>query len=256
MTDVEPRQRQSWHSHRLDAPVVFGRSQTLLVGEGAAQSTVFERGDDPGLAEALAERLEASRSTATAQPVAFGAFGFRWDSPAIFVHPNRVRRLSRSELTRVLDEHARLETSTRTLVTHESPSRETYAERVREALARIADDGPLRKVVLGRWVDVVCDPAVSEPELLRAMLGHGDHAYLFDLPRIDTRPGSTASLVGISPELLVSRRGRTVASLPLAGSIPRSADPAEDHRRGEGLLQSGKDHREHAMVVEALTDSL
>jgi isochorismate synthase len=43
---------------------------------------------------------------------------------------------------------------------------------------------------------------------------------------------------------------------PLAGSVPRSADPIEDARRAAALLESPKDLHEHAVVVEAVAAAL
>lgn len=45
-------------------------------------------------------------------------------------------------------------------------------------------------------------------------------------------------------------------SHPLAGSARRQIDPQLDRAAAAGLEQSGKDHREHAMVVEAILDTL
>ncbi|WP_423460046.1 isochorismate synthase [Ottowia sp. VDI28] len=56
-------------------------------------------------------------------------------------------------------------------------------------------------------------------------------------------------MLGASPELLVRREGDRVFINPLAGSIPRHADPAEDKARREGLAVSEKDLREHGYVV-------
>lgn len=64
------------------------------------------------------------------------------------------------------------------------------------------------------------------------------------------------TLIGASPELLVSRSGMQVVSNPLAGSRPRSDDPVEDKRRAEELLSSPKDLHEHAVVVEAVATVL
>jgi isochorismate synthase len=62
--------------------------------------------------------------------------------------------------------------------------------------------------------------------------------------------GSTGTLVGASPELLVSRRGLVVSANPLAGSAPRSGDPDEDRANAQALGSSAKDRQEHAFVVE------
>ena len=64
------------------------------------------------------------------------------------------------------------------------------------------------------------------------------------------------SLVGASPELLVRRRGMQVEANPLAGSVPRSGDSIIDQQRAEALMNSDKDRREHAVVVEAMAEAL
>src|SRR6202023_3365331 len=67
---------------------------------------------------------------------------------------------------------------------------------------------------------------------------------------------SIEGFVGASPELLVSRRGRTVRSHPLAGTVPRSGDPDTDERLARGLFASAKDRREHRVVVDAVAATL
>ena len=69
-------------------------------------------------------------------------------------------------------------------------------------------------------------------------------------------PAHGPILVGASPELLVRREGLEISCTPLAGSVPRAADPEEDARRAAGLQQSGKDLAEHAFVVEAIVHAL
>jgi isochorismate synthase len=63
-------------------------------------------------------------------------------------------------------------------------------------------------------------------------------------------------LLGASPELLVRRRGERLVSLPLAGSIPRAADPVEDRQRAEDLQHSTKDLAEHSFVVDEIVEAL
>lgn len=136
----------------------------------------------------------------------------------------------------------------------EHPSVEEYADRVRRALKRIAE-GRLHKVVLGRCLDIVSDPPLEPGDVLGRLLVTRPGRYLFTVPlTADLTGGPT--LLGASPELLVRRRGAEVSSLPLAGSAPRSADPATDARRAEELLVSGKDHDEHAFVVEQILATL
>ena len=62
--------------------------------------------------------------------------------------------------------------------------------------------------------------------------------------------------LGATPELLVSRHGDIVRAHPLAGTAPRSADPAADGRLAAGLLASAKDQGEHRITIEWLLDGL
>ncbi|MFT3835335.1 MAG: isochorismate synthase [Micropruina sp.] len=135
----------------------------------------------------------------------------------------------------------------------ELPSRAEYAARVRTALDRIAAGG-LHKVVLGRSVDVVSDPPLDADAILARLLADRPGRYVFRVPLTDDLDGPV--LIGASPELLVSRRGRTVRSLPLAGSVARTADGATDRHRERSLLESAKDRREHAFVVDAVVAAL
>jgi isochorismate synthase len=64
------------------------------------------------------------------------------------------------------------------------------------------------------------------------------------------------AFIGASPELLVRRRGAGAATIALAGSTRRSADPAVDDHLGEQLLRSAKDSREHEIVVRRIERTL
>jgi anthranilate synthase component 1 len=65
------------------------------------------------------------------------------------------------------------------------------------------------------------------------LLRHGDH-----------------SIVGASPETLVSVDGDRVISNPLAGTCPRGTSPVEDRRLAGELLADDKERAEHTMLVD------
>jgi menaquinone-specific isochorismate synthase len=67
---------------------------------------------------------------------------------------------------------------------------------------------------------------------------------------------SMEGFVGASPEVLISRNEMRISSHPLAGTIPRSGDPAVDARLAEALLASAKDRWEHRLVVEEVAAAL
>ncbi|MBD7997799.1 isochorismate synthase [Oerskovia gallyi] len=122
---------------------------------------------------------------------------------------------------------------------------------VGRAVARL-EDGVAEKVVLARTLDVSAQGPLDRGAVRAAMRRANPDAYVFDVEL----PGDQGHLVGASPELLVSVRDGVLHSHPLAGSAPRSADPAEDRATAQRLLTSEKDLREHAFVTDAIRDVL
>ena len=106
----------------------------------------------------------------------------------------------------------------------------------RDALARSCWRGRSASRPVARWI-----PA----ELLKRLRAVEPDGYSF---AVDIGEGRT--LVGASPELLISRFGDEIRANPLAGSAPRAGDPSEDRRNAERLGTSPKDRQEHAIVVE------
>ncbi|WP_421567206.1 isochorismate synthase [Stenotrophomonas sp. PD6] len=136
------------------------------------------------------------------------------------------------------------------------PSAAVYADAVEQALQALrGEPAALAKVVLARTLRVQVTAAL-DPRDLAARLGRDPSVTTYLMPLPVAGSEAPAWLVGASPELLVSRRGRQVLSHPLAGSARRCADSADDARAAQALLASGKDHDEHRHVVEAIVDAL
>ncbi|WP_037713638.1 MULTISPECIES: isochorismate synthase [Actinomycetes] len=135
------------------------------------------------------------------------------------------------------------------------PAPEVYAESVRRAVELIGD-GELRKVVLARALDLVGEQGVSVRKLLRELVvaDPAAHAFAVDV----SAPGDPTprTLVGASPELLVSRQGDVVTANPLAGSRRRTGDPARDAQAIAELRVSEKDLAEHALVAAQVAEVL
>lgn len=133
----------------------------------------------------------------------------------------------------------------------------SYQAAVAAALVRIgaAQLPALQKVVLSRSLRMRAGGEI-DPAPLLAQLRRDPSATVFSTPLPERQPGVARRLIGATPELLVSRQGRAVVSHPLAGSAPRSGDGATDQAAGAALLASAKDQHEHALVVEAVLDTL
>jgi anthranilate synthase component 1 len=58
------------------------------------------------------------------------------------------------------------------------------------------------------------------------------------------------TVVGASPETLVSVRGDRVVSNPIAGTCPRGSSPVEDRRLAGEMLADEKERAEHTMLVD------
>jgi salicylate biosynthesis isochorismate synthase/menaquinone-specific isochorismate synthase len=110
--------------------------------------------------------------------------------------------------------------------------------------------GEMEKAVIAREVTVEA-PAAHDPAAL-----YGAIRELFPSCFCFCAGTPEAAFLGASPELLVRREGASLATVALAGSTRRSADPAVDDHLGERLLRSEKDRGEHEIVVRRIQRSL
>jgi salicylate biosynthesis isochorismate synthase/menaquinone-specific isochorismate synthase len=124
-----------------------------------------------------------------------------------------------------------------------------YESAVEGAIEAIRE-GRISKVVLAREV-IVEREADHDPAAVFAVLREAfPSCFNYAIGRGDS------TFLGASPELLVRREGSRAATIALAGSAPRSADPSVDDHIGERLLRSDKDRREQAIVTDRIVASL
>ena len=140
------------------------------------------------------------------------------------------------------------------------PAAGDYARTVARALAIMDEEtgrpNALEKIVLARSLLVqAAAPIPVEALMARLAADRTVTAFRVALPSGPAHPQGRL-LCGATPELLVEKTGRQVRSHPLAGSARRLADPVADRAGAEALASSAKDHREHALVVEAILDTL
>ncbi len=234
--------------------------------EGGASDLEVTQRSIRRVSRSVLRRLRSlDRDRAAASPVAVGALPFIGDEVTLFTPRRTVRRdrPGRTRLIETLDDREDAaafvpDPVRHAAVPHEAfsdlqltpvPTPEGYMDAVRAATQEIRA-GELRKVVLARQIRVEAG-RVLDPRLLAARLRAVDpDAYTF------IAPTSRGVMVGASPELLVSKHGAEIRSNPLAGSAPRSGDPDEDRANAEALTDSNKDREEHAIVVEAVAETL
>ena len=124
-----------------------------------------------------------------------------------------------------------------------------FEDAVAAAVERIRS-GDLDKVVLAREVAVEASGAHDPAALFGALRELFPSCFSFCVGTPE------AAFLGASPELLVRRRGASVATVALAGSTRRSADPAVDDHLAEQLLQSEKNQIEHRIVARRIARKL
>ncbi|WP_129113036.1 anthranilate synthase component I [Halegenticoccus tardaugens] len=120
-------------------------------------------------------------------------------------------------------------------------SREAYEEAVRRAKRRVLD-GDIYQGVVSR--KRVLSGEIDPVGLYESLREVNPSPYMYLLRHDDL------SVVGASPETLVSVRGRRVVSNPIAGTCPRGTSPVEDRRLAGEMLADAKERAEHTMLVD------
>lgn len=262
--------------------VLWDAPDVALTGRGVALHLEVERRDPAACAEAVATALgEMGRDDAVgvvgSGPVALGAWPFDPEAPGELVVPEVV--LGRNAegtrwVTTVLDadatdaDHDALVAAT---LAHAADATEVtlagfstaeptgpsgfrieahpdpidWCAAVAAACEELAN-GAADKVVLAREVEVIADVDLPIAAIVSRLRRAFPDALRFSID----------GLVGASPELLVARAGDIVRCHPLAGTAPRSGDPAADSRLAAALLASTKNLAEHRHTIDAVHDAL
>jgi menaquinone-specific isochorismate synthase len=250
--------------------LVFAHPGRRLAGWGVEATVTIDRrrpADAAGTVDAYFATIDRDDEVGApgCGPIAFGALPFRTDRPGRLVVPSLV--LGRSadgeawmtSIT-VADEAVEPEVLLeRALSSHDGdPHRDPTAYRV--VAERPADDwcravekateelrgGTHRKVVLARAVRIEADDRIDPGAVVKRLAAAYPSCFVF----------SMEGFVGASPELLVARIDDTVRCHPMAGTTPRSADPAVDEALGRALLESSKDREEHQITIDMVYDTL
>jgi isochorismate synthase len=220
-------------SFLLTAP----RLATLATGEDRT-STV-----DPVDAAAEAARLLAEDRTR----VVVGALPFDDVTPARLTVPRTVTWTSRpAPSIRVVPEQRRdAEWHVRPI-----PEPGVFVRGVQAAMPLLRS-GELRRVVLSRGLELRTPIPVSVGGMLRHLLEHDPVSYTVAAGL----PGGQ-TLICLTPELVLTKRGTQVVLRCLSGTRPRSSDSDTDDRLAEDLLWCDFSRSEHAQVVSETAEAL
>lgn len=125
-----------------------------------------------------------------------------------------------------------------------------WCQAVAQATRRI-QSGSLDKVVLARARRLEADRPIAPLEVLARLRQKYPNCYRFLFEPV---PGH--AFYGATPELLAEVNGAELRTVALAGSIGRGQTLPEDEALGRQLLANPKERHEHALVVEAVQESL
>jgi isochorismate synthase len=242
------------------------REGTGLAAAGTTRAAVVQPGPDQG-AEAGEVASELLHDLDAGSAVVVGALAFDGGVPARLWVPARILRTTAAGGVQAhllgdagdgaaegppppVRRHPAETVAAGRLSSRPEPDPSVYAAAVSEAVDRIRR-GALRKVVLARTLELELAGEIDATTVVRRLRRRDPGCHTFAVHGVDGR-----ILLGATPETLLRRRGRTVTCGPMAGSAPRSADSGEDAAAARRLLASQKDHREHRLVVEAMTDAL
>ena len=118
------------------------------------------------------------------------------------------------------------------------------------AAAAAARRGDLRKVVLARAVRLQATQPFSPTKALRRLAAGYPTCVVFALARGED------CFLGATPERLLRVRNGEVSTTCLAGSYARGASEEADRQLAEALLADPKERSEHALVLNAMTETM
>jgi len=116
-----------------------------------------------------------------------------------------------------------------------------YEDAVRSAKKHIID-GDIFQVVLSRRYEVITDQSPLELYTALRIVNPSPYMYLFEF--------NGTSIIGASPETLLTVHKRKVIINPIAGTCQRGKTPQEDEKFAKEMLDSDKERAEHVMLVD------
>lgn len=114
-------------------------------------------------------------------------------------------------------------------------------------------DGEVFQIVISRRFEMDCQATPLDVYRVLRNTNPSPYMYLFSFEDADGEP---YSIVGSSPEALVTVSGNEVITHPIAGSRPRGATTEDDKWLAKDLLEDQKERSEHLMLVDLSRNDL
>ncbi|MDF7681581.1 isochorismate synthase EntC [Enterobacteriaceae bacterium ESL0689] len=200
---------------------------------------------DSAFQQQMAAAFAQAKAAGIAQPLLVGAIPFDPQQPSELFIPQNWQNMARD--TALPAACATVPCALLSVIQRqEIPAEEEFMTMVARA-AHLTTTDVVDKVVLSRLIDITLQEPVDSELLFARLNAQNPASFNFHLPLAD---GDV--LLGASPELLLRKEGDQFWSLPLAGSIRRQPDAAQDRAAGNQLLASAKDRHEHQLVIAAM----
>lgn len=114
-------------------------------------------------------------------------------------------------------------------------------------------EGEVFQVVISRRFEMECGASPLDVYRVLRNTNPSPYMYIFSL---EDPAGREYSIVGSSPEALVTLTGEEVITHPIAGSRPRGKTVEADKAHAEELLADQKERAEHLMLVDLSRNDL
>ncbi len=131
-----------------------------------------------------------------------------------------------------------------------SVSKTEWNAQIQGVRERIAEN-QVQKVVLAQTLTAQLEKGLDEQSIIQSLKQSHPNCYQFLFS-----PTRNSTLFGSSPEQLITRKGLTIGTGALAGSIGRGASPIEDEDLANDLCAKGKEQQEHSLVKDEIVANI
>lgn len=212
------------------------RIETPAIGADDANS-LFQK--------TVVQALDRARKTGQSNPVIVGAIPFDPTEASCLYIPEHAEWRARNTVAQT-----GVATLPELIEQKNIPDEQAFKRAVEHAIVNFRHSD-VRKAVLSVQRELVFAQDVDVGAMQNNLRAQNQGGYHFRVPMPDG-----ATLIGVSPELLVRKEGLSFVSNPLAGSAKRMADPQADRLNADWLSASEKDHYEHGLVTQDIVTQL